>query len=84
VVKIAAAHEEFVLTVLIMAIPDCISSERAAREWAQLADEWYTNELGYDSEEAERMRVLSSDPSKHGAWATRDGLRVGGPDMALL
>jgi hypothetical protein len=29
------------------------------------------------------MRDLSSDPSEHAAWATREELHVGGPDIIL-
>ncbi|KAF8584696.1 SET domain-containing protein [Ramaria rubella] len=68
VVKIAAAHQNV----------------KAAQQWADLAVEWYSYEFGYDSKEAERMRVLGSDPSKHPAWGTREELNVGGPDMILM
>lgn len=68
VTEIAAAHHD----------------EKSARLWADLAAEWYSYELGYDSIEAARVRLISSDPTKHPAWGTREELLVGGPDMITI
>ncbi|KAI0698086.1 hypothetical protein BC835DRAFT_688817 [Cytidiella melzeri] len=54
------------------------SDASAVRVWARLAREWYTYELGADSEQAEGMAVLFEHPERHSGWATRRAEIVGG------
>ncbi|TFK40697.1 hypothetical protein BDQ12DRAFT_601150, partial [Crucibulum laeve] len=55
------------------------SDASAAREWAQTAIEWYTYEIGGDSEELEEMQVVVARPESHRAWGSRERRSVGGP-----
>ena len=40
-------------------------------EWAQIAAQWYTYEVGVDSEEVAEMRRVALKPESHYAWGTR-------------
>ena len=59
-------------------------SVNSVQQWAEVALEWYSYELGYDSPEAGRMRFFSSELSNHPGWATREQVHIGGPDMILM
>ncbi|KAG7088604.1 hypothetical protein E1B28_012578 [Marasmius oreades] len=48
----------------------------ATREWAEVGLEWYSYELGSDSEPAESMRALMGDPERHHAWGSRERMYV--------
>ncbi len=54
-------------------------SALATREWARLAIDWYTHELGSDSEQIQAMRATLSKPESHFAWGTREPMDVRGP-----
>ncbi|KAF8073662.1 hypothetical protein FPV67DRAFT_1409441 [Lyophyllum atratum] len=55
------------------------SDATAAREWAELALEWYTYELGLDSEQVGEMVEVIANPQGHPGWGSREPLEVGGP-----
>lgn len=44
--------------------------------WGKLALEWYSYELGSDSDLAVSMRNVIASPQTHSAWGSRIGLRV--------
>ncbi|GLB38298.1 putative this enzyme is required for electron transfer from NADP to cytochrome P450 in microsomes [Lyophyllum shimeji] len=46
------------------------SDATATREWAELAIQWYSNELGTDSEQVDEMIEVAVDPKSHPAWGT--------------
>ncbi|KAF5361020.1 hypothetical protein D9756_004833 [Leucocoprinus leucothites] len=54
------------------------SDVAATREWAQIAVEWYSYEVGADSEQVEEMRQVALQPEGHSAWGTHRRLDVGG------
>ncbi|KAK1236263.1 hypothetical protein PQX77_000497 [Marasmius sp. AFHP31] len=56
------------------------SDAMATREWAKLAIEWYSYELGSDSELTEHMKTIVENPQLHRSWAVRGSLSVGRPD----
>ncbi|KAL0960825.1 hypothetical protein HGRIS_005844 [Hohenbuehelia grisea] len=47
------------------------SDADAFREWALLAHQWYSIELGRDSKDAQEMERLAENPESHSAWGTR-------------
>ncbi|KAJ7202814.1 hypothetical protein GGX14DRAFT_462418 [Mycena pura] len=55
------------------------SDASAARSWAELAIEWYTYELGADSELVMEVRNTAEHPEGQRAWGTREPLTVGAP-----
>jgi hypothetical protein len=56
-------------------------SAAATQEWAQMATEWYSYEVGADSEQVSEMRGVALRPESHSGWNTRWPLTVGGLDM---
>lgn len=40
-------------------------------EWAQIAAQWYTYEVGVDSEQVAEMQQVALQPERHRAWGTR-------------
>ncbi|KXN88140.1 SET domain-containing protein 5, partial [Leucoagaricus sp. SymC.cos] len=54
------------------------SDSAATREWAQVAAEWYTYEVGGDSEQVAEMESVALRPESHAAWGTHRQLNVGG------
>lgn len=59
------------------------SDATATREWAELAIEWYSYELGLDSEQVDEMVEVVVKPQSHPGWGTREPLEVGGPGGQL-
>jgi len=59
------------------------SDAAATREWAELAIEWYTYELGLDSEQVDEMIEVVVKPQNHPGWGTRELMEVGGPGRRL-
>ncbi|KAJ7644316.1 hypothetical protein FB45DRAFT_736700 [Roridomyces roridus] len=55
------------------------SDASSAKSWAQKAIEWYTYELGEDSDLVAETRATADQPQEHPAWASRETLSVGGP-----
>ncbi|KAI0088720.1 hypothetical protein BDY19DRAFT_949358 [Irpex rosettiformis] len=51
----------------------------AVRAWAQLSHQWYSLELGLDSEQAQAMAGLRQHPEQHGRWGAHRPELVGGP-----
>ncbi|KAF8237124.1 hypothetical protein L208DRAFT_1431725 [Tricholoma matsutake] len=49
------------------------SDAAGVREWAELAIEWYTYELGGDSEQVQEMKLVVKDPESHAGWGVRSG-----------
>jgi hypothetical protein len=54
-------------------------SAKALVEWARLAEEWSTYELGSDSDLAEDMRQALVIPQSQPMWAQSSKMSVGGP-----
>ena len=55
-------------------------SERAARQWATVAMEWFGYELGADDDRVGGMRQIVAQPEDaRGVWGSRDRENVGGP-----
>jgi hypothetical protein len=52
---------------------------QATQEWAELAVEWYTYELGGDSEQTAEMQAVAADGTRHPRWGSLGGRAVGGP-----
>jgi len=52
-------------------------------EWASLALEWASYELGSDSDLAENMRIARQGPERHMMWGQRSVMRVGGPSVMM-
>ncbi|KAF5382537.1 hypothetical protein D9615_002829 [Tricholomella constricta] len=55
------------------------SDATATRKWAELAIEWYSYELGRDSEQVREMSGVAVKPESHPGWGSREPLEVGGP-----
>ncbi|KAJ7163272.1 hypothetical protein C8R46DRAFT_1177453 [Mycena filopes] len=51
----------------------------AARSWAQLALQWYSYELGADSQLVLDLQATAGHPERHPAWGSREPLTVGLP-----
>jgi len=71
---VAAAHSESVLSADVLhmkltELPDHKAAEVA--EWAQIAAQWYTYEVGVDSEQVAEMQQVALQPERHRAWGTR-------------
>lgn len=73
---VAAAHSEYVVVFIFRLSADISFSERATRQWAALAQEWYSYELGADSEQVATMLALLENPRRHYAWGTRERINV--------
>lgn len=58
-------------------------SKDAVRAWAELAKEWYTYELGADSEQVQTMRGVLANPTSHQMWGARGKEDVGRPGLFL-
>ncbi|CAE6456354.1 unnamed protein product [Rhizoctonia solani] len=56
------------------------SDAKAARQWATLANKWYTIELGSDSQQCKNAQEIMRSPESHNAWGTREPESVGGPE----
>ncbi|KAI0632196.1 hypothetical protein C8Q77DRAFT_1060385 [Trametes polyzona] len=52
----------------------------AVREWARLAQTWYSYELGGDSAQAQEMERIAAGPRSHSAWGIRAHEAVRGPE----
>lgn len=48
------------------------------RGWARTAIEWYTFEIGGDSEQVKEMEAILALPESHRVWGSRERLDVGG------
>ena len=59
------------------------SSAQATQEWAQLAANWYSFELGSDSEQVKEMERTVTHPHSHVAWESQKKQKVGGPEIIL-
>lgn len=57
-------------------------SAAATQEWAEIAVEWFSYEVGSDSDLVAEMRAIAVQPRDHPAWATRKRLKVGGLSRA--
>jgi hypothetical protein len=57
-----------------------LASASAAQLWAKLAIQWYTYELGADSEVVmSEVHSTATHPETHPAWGSREPLSVGPP-----
>ncbi|KAF8895296.1 hypothetical protein BD779DRAFT_1498662 [Infundibulicybe gibba] len=54
------------------------SDATATRDWAQLAAEWYSYELGSDSAFVVEAQKIAKEPSSHRQWGSRPPTKVGG------
>jgi hypothetical protein len=54
-------------------------SAEAARDWARLAVQWASYELGSDSDLSEEMRIAIREPKRNTMWGQRSVLTVGKP-----
>ncbi|KAI9058449.1 SET domain-containing protein [Trametes sanguinea] len=60
------------------------SDDAATREWARLAQRWYSYELGADSAQAREMGRVAAQPQVHAAWGTRGRESVMGPERWMV
>jgi hypothetical protein len=82
-VTVAAAHSEYVLPfglkLTVGRFTEHVHSAEAAVEWARLALQWVSYELGPDDDLAEEMRIAIKEPKKHVIWGKRHIMTVEQP-----
>ena len=79
-VLVAAAHSECVPpSGLIGDVANHVYSAEAIIEWARLALQWVSYELGSDSDLAEEMRTVIRGPKKYPIWGQRSIVTVEKP-----
>lgn len=66
-------------TYVLLLTARTVHSEDATRAWAQLAKEWYTYELGHDSQQVQQILGILEKPRSHVMWRTRGREEVGHP-----
>ncbi|KAI0300251.1 hypothetical protein BC826DRAFT_992282 [Russula brevipes] len=60
------------------------SDAEAAADWARLAVQWASYELGSDSDLSEEMRIAIREPKRHTMWGQRSVLTVGKPSTRMF
>jgi hypothetical protein len=77
---VAAAHAEYVLRRVTGNVTEPWYSAEAVVDWARLALQWASYELGSDSDLAEEMRIVMREPKGHKMWGQRLAMGVERPD----
>jgi hypothetical protein len=80
---VAVAHAEYVLHRVTGNITKHVHSAEAAVDWAGLAHQWASYELGSDSDLAEEMRVAMREPKRHKMWGQRLAMIVEKPSAGM-
>lgn len=80
---VAVAHAEYVLRGITGNVTEHRYSAEAAVDWARLALQWASYELGSDSDLAEEMRIVMREPKGHRMWGQRWGMRVEKPSAGM-
>jgi hypothetical protein len=80
---VAAAHAEYVLRRVTGNVTEYGYSAEAVVDWARLALQWASYELGSDSDLAEDVRTVMREPKGHRMWGQRLAMSVEKPSAGM-